>query len=152
MVPFSDDKSLPLESSQFDLIINRHESYSVTEVNRLLKPGGSFITQQVGSQDCVAINHFLETPHDVDVWSLEHEVKELQNAGLQIETAEEALLDSHFYDIGAVVFFLKIIEWQIPDFSVERYHERLRAMHRHIKETGSFRAKAHRFLIQARKL
>jgi hypothetical protein len=81
---------------------------------------------------------------------MEREVREFEKAGFDIERAEEALLDSHFYDIGAIVFFLKIIEWQIPDFTPERYHERLLAIHRHIKETGAFRAKAHRFLIQAR--
>jgi SAM-dependent methyltransferase len=51
VVTFTDDKALPLESDQFDLIINRHESYSLPELNRLLKPGGRFFTQQVGSQD-----------------------------------------------------------------------------------------------------
>jgi SAM-dependent methyltransferase len=152
VVPFTEDKALPLAGSQFDLIINRHESYTPTEIERLLKPGGQFITQQVGSQDCLEINEFLNAPDDEDNFSLEKEVKEFQSAGFQIERAEEALLDSHFYEIGAVVFFLKIIEWQIPDFSVERYHERLLALHEHIQGTGAFRAKAHRFLIQARKL
>ena len=68
-----------------------------------------------------------------------------------IERVEEALLASHFYDIGAVLFFLKIIEWQIPEFTPQRYRERLLAMHRHISEFGAFEAKAQRFLIQARK-
>lgn len=150
VVPFTDDKSLPLKSSQFELIINRHESYYLPELNRLLKPGGRFITQQVGGLDCVEINDFLEAGHDLDTWTMEREITEFQSAGFQIERAEEAFLDSHFYDIGAVVFFLKIIEWQIPDFSPDRYRKRLLAMHQHIQETGAFRAKAHRFLIQAK--
>jgi SAM-dependent methyltransferase len=150
VVPFTDDKSLPLKSSQFELIINRHESYDLAELNRLLKPGGRFITQQVGSLDCVEINDFLEAPHDLDTWTLEREVKEFQGAGFRIERTHEAFLNSYFYDIGAVVFFLKVIEWQIPDFSPDRYRERLLAMHQHIQETGAFRAKAHRFLIQVK--
>ncbi|MNJ78400.1 hypothetical protein D3C77_761450 [compost metagenome] len=32
-------------------MINRHEAYSVQELNRILKPGGLFITQQVGGQN-----------------------------------------------------------------------------------------------------
>ena len=151
VVAFTDEKALPLDNSQFDLIINRHESYSLPEIYRLLKPGGRFITQQVGSLDCIEINQFLNAPLDEEPWVLENVVKEVHKVGLQIERAEEALLDSHFYDIGAIVFFLKIIEWQIPDFTPEQYHKRLLAMHQHIKETGAFRAKAHRFLIQARK-
>jgi SAM-dependent methyltransferase len=108
VVPFTDDKSLPLKSSQFELIINRHESYDLAELNRLLKPGGRFITQQVGSLDCVEINDFLEAPHDLDTWTLEREVKEFQGAGFRIERTHEAFLDSYFYDIGAVVFFSRL--------------------------------------------
>ena len=153
VVSFSDDKALPLKSSQFNLIINRHESYSLPELNRLLKPGGRFLTQQVGSQDCIQLNQFLNAPlADVAAsWTLEKEVNEFEDAGFHIERAEEALLASHFYDIGAVVFFLKIIEWQIPDFTPRSYHDRLLTMHRYIKEHGAFKAKAHRYLIQARK-
>ncbi len=153
IVAFEDDSALPLENNEFDLIVNRHESYAPAELYRLLKADGRFITQQVGSQDCIEINHFLNAPldDDVDSWTLESEVKAFRQAGFQIERAEEALLGTDFYDIGAVVFFLKIIEWQIPDFTPERYHDRLFAMHRHIQETGAFRARAHRFLLQVRK-
>jgi len=149
-----DDKALPLADNHFELITNRHESYALPEVFRLLKLGGRFLTQQVGSLDCIQINQFLNAPVDSDVgdWTLENEIKEFQNTGLLIERAEEALLDSHFYDIGAVLFFLKIIEWQIPEFTPQRYHEPLLLMHRHIEEHGAFRTKAHSHLIQARKL
>ena len=43
-----DKNSLPFEDSHFDIIINRHEDFSLVEIERLLKPGGVFITQQVG--------------------------------------------------------------------------------------------------------
>ncbi|MFN2143287.1 MAG: class I SAM-dependent methyltransferase [Candidatus Promineifilaceae bacterium] len=153
VVSFTNDNALPLQDNQFDLIINRHDSYSPAELYRLLKPGGRFLTQQVGSQDCIQLNDFLNAPPGTysESWKLEDEIKAFRQAGFHVERAEEALLDSIFYDIGAVVFYLKIIEWQIPDFSPERYHERLLAMHRHIEETGAFKAKAHRFLLQARK-
>jgi SAM-dependent methyltransferase len=151
VVGFTDDNEIPLEDQQFELIINRHESYSISELDRLLKPGGRFITQQVGSRDCFELNQFLDAPFDSNAgtWSLEQEVAQFEEAGFHIERAEEALLASHFYDIGAVVFFLKIIEWQIPDFTPQKYHDRLLAMH-HLKEdAGAFRARGHRFLIQA---
>jgi len=45
---YEDDDNLPFDDEEFELIINRHESYSPKEVFRLLKPGGYFITQQVG--------------------------------------------------------------------------------------------------------
>ena len=45
---------------------------------------------------------------------------------------EEAQPITEFYDIGAIVFFLKIIAWQIPDFSAGKYRDPLAALHQHI--------------------
>lgn len=39
---------LPFADGAFDLILNRHGSYGPAEVCRLLRPGGTFITEQVG--------------------------------------------------------------------------------------------------------
>ena len=61
------------------------------------------------------------------------------------------MLDSIFYDIGAVIYYLKVIEWQIPNFSIETYYDRLEAMHHLIERQGAFYATAHRFLIEAQK-
>jgi hypothetical protein len=52
-----------------------------------------------------------------------------------------------FFDIGAVVYFLRKVIWTVPDFSVERYRDRLLAM----DEQMPFVSHAHRFLIEARK-
>ena len=35
--------------SSFDLVINRHEIFGAKEVFRALKPGGLFLTHQVGA-------------------------------------------------------------------------------------------------------
>jgi hypothetical protein len=39
----------------------------------------------------------------------------------------------------------------VPDFSVERYHERLREMHEQIEASGPFVAHSTRLLVEARK-
>jgi SAM-dependent methyltransferase len=43
-----DDDSLPFDDAGFDLVLNKHESFSPAEVRRILRPGGTFLTQQVG--------------------------------------------------------------------------------------------------------
>lgn len=49
-VKFIDENDiLDFKDNMFDLIINRHESFSSDEIFRTLKKGGLFITQQVGS-------------------------------------------------------------------------------------------------------
>lgn len=151
VVTFDDDHALPMAGEQFDLIINRHESYAAQELVRLLKPGGRFVTQQVGNRDCLELNRFLGAPPDAATpsWSLPQEMRNLEAAGLTVKSALEAQPLTQFYDIGAVVFFLKVISWQIPDFAPQKYQEGLLAMHSHIEEHGAFTATAHRCLIEA---
>jgi SAM-dependent methyltransferase len=150
---FENDRALPLPDQKFELVINRHESYDVLELRRILKQGGLFLTQQVGALDCIQLNKFLGAPSDlmIEEWTLEDEIRPLEEAGFHILRGEEEFLDSIFADIGVVVFYLKVIEWQIPDFSLQKYRDRLLAMHEHIRSHGSFRAQAHRFLIEAEK-
>jgi SAM-dependent methyltransferase len=151
--PVSNDNKLPFEDGTFDLVINRHESFDLSEVWRVLKPRGIFLTQQVGPKDCIGINQFLESPIEPDSndWHLSELVVQVKDENFQVINCQEQYLDSTFYDIGAVIIFLKIIEWQIPDFTVEKYDQRLRAMHKLIKSEGEFIVKAHRYLIEAQK-
>lgn len=146
-----DDRQLPYDDQTFDLIINRHESFWSTELRRILKRGGRFITQQVGGANCVQLNEFLcdEIKPRYAAWTMDRAMYWLEQAGFDIVSAREAFPDCAFYDIGAVVFYLKIIEWQIPDFELERYRDRLWAMHQLIQTEGAFVAKNHRFIIEA---
>jgi hypothetical protein len=153
VVTVADDKALPLPSETFALVINRHESYDLPEVWRILQSRGTFLTQQVGPRDCIQLNQYLEAPLEPDVrdWSLEQELTAVEEAGFRLLRFEEQLLDSIFYDIGAVIYYLKVIEWQIPHFSIDTYYDRLEAMHKLIERQGAFYATAHRFLIEAQK-
>ena len=57
-----DDTRLPFGDAEFDLVINRHESYEPAEVRRILHPGGRFVTQQVGGQNNTDLNALLGAP------------------------------------------------------------------------------------------
>jgi hypothetical protein len=54
-------------------------------------------------------------------------------------------------DIGALVFHLKVISWQIADFSVEKYRDKLMKIHQHMQQHGGLKIRSHRFLIVAGK-
>jgi SAM-dependent methyltransferase len=153
VVSFEDDRMLPLPDETFELVINRHESYSIPEVHRILKPRCIFLTQQVGPANCIQLNEFFYAPADAGFgrWTLQDEVQQLEHLGFRILRREEEFLDSVFHDVGAVVYYLKAIEWQIPDFEVDKYRDRLLAMHALIEKEGAFFARAHRFLIEAHK-
>ncbi|MFE7914974.1 class I SAM-dependent methyltransferase, partial [Bacillus mobilis] len=151
VVEVTDDTTLPFQVSQFDLIINQHESYAAPEVNRLLAPNGIFLTQQVGGLDCAELNEQFNTPLNSEFvsWSLETACCELNENGFTILEEKEEFPCQRFYDIGAIVYYLKAIPWQIPDFTVERYYEELYRIHEIILQKGYFDVKQHRFMIKA---
>jgi SAM-dependent methyltransferase len=153
VIAFEDDRALPLPDQAVALVINRHESFWLPEVLRIMQPGSHFLTQQVGPRDVEQINAALGAPPNPDAarWSLGRLVRDFESAGFDVLRAEEAFSRSDFLDVGALVFFLRIIEWQIPDFDVNRYNPQLRALHARIERNGVFHALAHRYLIEARK-
>ncbi|MGH1286046.1 class I SAM-dependent methyltransferase [Bacillus toyonensis] len=151
VVEVSDDDALPLQDAQFDLIMNQHESYAASEVNRILSPNGVFLTQQAGGLDCAELNTQFGTPLNSEFasWSLETACNELKENGFTILEAREEFPLQRFYDIGAIVYYLKAIPWQIPDFTVEKYYEELYRIHEIMLQNGYFDVKQHRFIIKA---
>ena len=69
-------------------------------------------------------------------------------AGLEVADVQQATMRVEFFDVGAVVYFLRTVIWTVPDFDVDRYRDRLLALHDHIRLHGSFVSTAPRFLIE----
>ncbi len=147
----SGDEHLPFAEDSFDLVVSRHESYAPCEIRRILSPGGTFVTQQVGGRDLEELNKALKAPpHAYHDWGLEAATDELLRAGFEILDGREELLPGVFYDVGAVALFLRITPWQIPGFSLVVYDEALRVLHAAMDSGIPLRVSAHRFLITAR--
>lgn len=71
--------------------------------------------------------------------------------GLVVTDLREERLHTEFYDVGAVVYFLRLVVWIVPGFTVAKYRARLEGLHDRIAHDGAFRTTASRFLIEARK-
>jgi len=142
----TEDKRLPFEDSFFDLIICRHGSFSFEEVVRVLKPGGLFVTQQVGSLNAIDLNASLgainKPIHD---WCLTGAISNSRKQNFILRSHGEHLGKYRFYDIGAIVYYLKCIPWQIEDFSVEKYYPRLAILNDVINMDGYKDIISHRF-------
>jgi SAM-dependent methyltransferase len=153
VLQIGEDDLLPFQEKQFDLIINKHESYSPVEVRRVLTDDGIFLTQQVGGEEYVEINEALGAPvnDEFAYWKLSYAKKELEDNGFKVLDAKEEFPIQRFYDIGALVYYLKAIPWQIPDFKSEDYRDELYKVHKLIQSKGYFDVKQHRFLLKARK-
>lgn len=144
---------IPFDDASFDVIINRHGDFDPPEIKRLLKPGGLFITQQVGSEND---RELVETvlpgaekpfPHE----NLREQRSRFTDLGFGILQADEAFRPIRFYDVGAFVWFARIIEWEFPGFSVERCYDRLLQLQKTIEREGKITGTTHRYLIVAKK-
>lgn len=149
----SDPARLPFEDSSFDIVINRHGDFCPEELARVLKPGGLFITQQVGGRNDRDLVQMvlpeMEEPFP-DLY-LSAQCDTFRHAGFEILRSDEFFGKIRFYDVGAFVWFARIIEWEFPDFSVDRCFDRLLKMQEQIDEKGSVEGTTHRYLIVARK-
>jgi SAM-dependent methyltransferase len=142
---------LPFVNDTFDLVLNRHGGLYATELERVMHPGGRFLTQQVGSENCMDLNRALqqEVFFEYSYETLAYNVAQLEQAGLQIIQAREVFPHLTFRDIAGVVFYLKAIPWQIADFSVDKYREPLLQIHKEIVKNGGYTIREHRILIEA---
>lgn len=145
---------LPFDDSSFDIIINRHESYNILEVSRILKSGGYFITQQVGGENNYDLSSILIDDFKPKYLNhnLENNIALLKKAGFEIIESSEEFPAIRFYDIGALVYFAKIIEWEFPNFSVDNCFDRLCKCQDIVDKNGFIEGREHRFLIVAKKL
>lgn len=145
--------NLPFPAGQFDLVLNRHGSYSPAELTRILRTGGVLLTQQVGGNNQFRLNELLqENPlHPYAFWTLAYAQSELEAAGFKILRAKEEFPETCFYDVGAVVYYLKAIPWQIEGFEPGRFLARLALIDEIIRREGRLVTHQHNFLIEARK-
>ena len=62
-----------------------------------------------------------------------------------------AALRTEFFDIGAVVYFLRKVIWMVPGFTVERLPGAAARLHERSRPRARSSAHTTRFLIEARK-
>ena len=144
---------LPFDDGSFVLVINRHGDFNAGEIHRVLKPGGLFITQQVGAENDRELVELLcgETPIPFPEQYLRLTSRKFEIAGFTILRGEEAFRPIRFFDVGALVWFARIIQWEFPDFSVDTHLANLLNAQRKLEEQGSIDGTIHRFLLVARK-
>ncbi|MGW6457141.1 class I SAM-dependent methyltransferase, partial [Streptomyces sp. NPDC055078] len=155
---------LPFPSDHFDLVVSRHPVVTRwDEVRRVLRPRGTYLSQQVGSGSVRELTEFMMGPGQTSVHpylgpfattagaSPLAATASAERAGLEVVDVRQEALRMEFYDIGAVVHFLRKVIWTVPGFTVDAYRERLTELHDFIERHGPFVSYSQRFLIEARK-
>jgi SAM-dependent methyltransferase len=142
---------LPFADESFDLVISRHPvEVWWSEIARVLRPGGSYFAQHVGPHSLRSLTEFLMGPLPEE--SARHpdvERRAAERAGLRVRRMDLEHPRTVFYDIGAIVYFLRLVPWIVPGFGVARYRDRLRDLHQVIERTGAFETTATRTLVDA---
>ena len=149
-----DEPPLPFADEAFDLVTTRHPiSVWWTEILRVLRPGGTYFAQHIGPATMGELVEYFIGPQP-EKWAEFHpdaQGAQAQAAGLQLVDIRMERLRAEFFDIGAVIYFLRKVIWTVPDFTVQRYRDRLRELHERIEAEGPFVAHATRVLVEARK-
>lgn len=147
-----DAAELPFPSGHFDLVVSRHPVVTRwDEVHRVLSPGGTYLSQAVGAGSVRELTDFMMGPQPVSPSrSPMVTVAAAEAAGLEVVGLRQAALRMEFFDIAAVVHFLRKVIWTVPGFTVEAYRDRLAVLHDFIERHGPFVAYSQRFLIEAR--
>lgn len=145
--------ALPFADASFDLVINRHGRFDARELFRVLRPGGVFVTQQVGARNDRELVDLLlpGLPLPFPGQTLQNVRRAFRRAGFLILDGQEAFLPIRFYDVGALVWFARVIEWEFPGFEVRRCLPGLEKAQRILEDRGCVEGTMHRFWLAAQK-
>jgi hypothetical protein len=143
---------LPFPDGSFDLVTARHPvSPPWSEIHRVLVPSGRYFAQHVGPASAFDLIEFFLGPLPANRQGRDpgREVAAAEAAGLTVTEVRSACLRLEFFDIGTVVWILRKCVWWVPDFTVERYRDKLIELDTRIRTQGPFVAHSTRHLIVA---
>ncbi|CAN5579562.1 class I SAM-dependent methyltransferase [soil metagenome] len=136
---------LPFRTGAFDVVINRHGAFVAAEVARVLRPGGTFLTQQEDSASA-RFHHLLGLePPTAPVFDLDLATAQVTAAGLVVEETDRGQVLSTFADIGALAWYLRMVPWCVPGFTIGAHEAALAQLH-----GSEIRVASDRFWLRAR--
>lgn len=148
-------ESLNFPDDDFDVILNRHATMDVAEIVRVLRPGGLFITQQVGGRNtehiCRVFGCGPGGSYDYDPeQTIGRTAKQFARLGCQIIAQGEYDVAYRILDLESFVFWLKAIPMP-EDFSVERHWRQVQEIIEADWTPDGLLSNEHRELLVARK-
>jgi SAM-dependent methyltransferase len=149
-----EDRPLPFPDQSFELVTARHPVRpDWAEIRRVLKPGGWYFAQHVGPFTAYElIEHFLgPLPREAHRRDPRHEAAMASEAGLVVTDLRTARCRMEFYDVGAVVWILRKCVWWIPDFSADKYLDKLLQLDARMRSGEPIVAHSTRHLIEAQR-
>lgn len=117
-------EALALPDGAFDVVLTRHAPVEVAEVVRVLRPGGYFVSQQVGARNMANIRRAFATGSDTQ-YNVEERARIDGFTRLGCEIVATGAYDVRYWveDIPSLVFWLRAIAGanEVPaGFTIER--------------------------------
>jgi SAM-dependent methyltransferase len=142
---------LPFRDGAFRIVANRHEVFLASEVSRVLAPGGWFVTQQV---DCLTYDDLrsafgLPPVPQPESW-LPLARAQVEDAGLVVTEALTGEEREHFGDVGALVYYLRLVSWALPGVDLSACRPTLRRLHEQMAQ-APLTVRQRRLLLVSRK-
>ncbi|TLZ44246.1 MAG: class I SAM-dependent methyltransferase [Methanobacteriota archaeon] len=142
---------LPFRNGSFDLVLNRHEELEPAEVARVLSPGGTLLTQQVGRAWSQELRDFFPRMQDSGDLFTRYQAG-LRDSGLRIVQAMTHDWRAAYRRFEDLVYVLCVAPWTIPDFDpLDRDLGALRKAEESLSTENGILLTESRFLIEARK-
>jgi len=143
---------LPFPDESFGMVISRHTAYNLAEVERVLKPGGIFLTQQVDGRWLQELVRLMGAEPQWSYFTLNYTLgKLLRETNLQLQLAESWTGYLTFYDVGAIVYYLTAVPWSVEGFSVETHLNKLLALQTRLEKGECLRFKIGKLMLKALK-
>jgi SAM-dependent methyltransferase len=141
---------LPFQDNSIDLLMSRHEAIDPFETARVLAPGGTVLTQQVGNDDWPELRAFFPAWQDHGDHYFYYAAG-FQAAGLRLVDHRRHYRTVAF-KLEELVYQLCTMPWWVPDFDpLGRDFEAVAALERALNKSGEILLTESRYLIEAQK-
>jgi SAM-dependent methyltransferase len=149
-VVHADSLRLPFAAAAFDLVLDRHEELAPAEVARVLRPGGTVLSQQVHPDEHAELRAYFPR---MAVYEPHHETYPagFQAAGLSLVTLAHHTQPVAYRHIGELAYLFLVAPWMVPGFDLEADLEALIAVDRDLRGPHGIALSYRRYLLEARK-
>jgi len=114
----SNATNLPFRNASFDIVMSRRTGFKASEAARVLMPAGRLLTEQIATNIGPALREAFGQPTSPEPDLAARLVASCKDAGLRIEHFEIAEGPVSFSDVGALVYYLRVVPWIVSGFSV----------------------------------
>lgn len=150
---FADTKKIPFPDESFDVVSCRHAPFYVKEILRVMKPGGIFITQQVGEKDKQNIKKIFgrgQSFREKAGTLMNRYVGELRDSGFNIIRKETYNATEYYANMEDMIFLLRNTPI-IPSFDIQRDEDSLKRLEKKYGSKKGIKTNSYRFVIIAEK-